>query len=141
MFSLNNHSLFHSHNDVLLSKSAICLSGFILRCTIHLEVLFILIGAGVSTWVIHKYSIYNVLFIFFIAVTKHLTKYHEGGETDCDSWLLGLIVHDGGEDRQNCLVRGGGFDTGDFCTWLWSRKQNIWAITVYKTPCNQKVVL
>lgn len=84
MFSLNNHSLFHRHNNVLFYKSAICLSGFILRCTIHLEVLFILIGAGVNTWVIHKCSIYNVLFIFFIAVTKHLTKYHEGGKTDCD---------------------------------------------------------
>lgn len=84
MFSLNNHSLFHRHNNVLFYKSAICLSGFILRCTIHLEVLFILIGAGVNTWVTHKCSIYNVLFIFFIALTKHLTKYHEGGETDCD---------------------------------------------------------
>lgn len=48
MFSLNNPSLFHNHNNVLFSKSAICLSGFELRCTGHLEVLFIFIGAGVK---------------------------------------------------------------------------------------------
>lgn len=42
-----------------------------------------------SKVVLHKCSIYNVLFIFFIAVTKHLSKYLQGGETDRDSWLQG----------------------------------------------------
>lgn len=59
-----------------------------LRYTIHLDVLFIYICAGVKCGFYIKCSIYNVLIIFFISMTKHLAKYHKGGKTDCDSWIL-----------------------------------------------------
>lgn len=59
-----------------------------------------------SKVVLHKCSIYNVLFIFFIALTKHLTKYLEGGETDCDSWIQGSQSVISGKARRTawCLV-------------------------------------
>lgn len=138
MFSSDNSSLFHSHNCVLFSKSAVCLAGFMLRYTINLESLFMCIGAGVKCDFYINVQITMHWLIFSIVMTMHL-KNHQGGKADCTFWSHTATVHHGREDRQNFFVLGGGLGTGSLYTWLWSRKKNTWVITFYKTPGNLQV--
>lgn len=76
------------------------------------------IGAGVKGdfYMNVQFTMCWLLFFFFIAVTKHLTNHYEGGEADGDSWIQRVTVHHSREDRQNCLVLGGGLGTDGLCT-------------------------